>query len=270
MSNPYLPPEILDHVVDLLHNEPEALKQCCLVSKSWVPRIRRHLFAYIKFHSADDLGSWKRTFLDVANSPAYHAHTLFVGCPSLVTPSDAKEGGWIRAFSGAAALEVDGGAQYLRASEVSLTPFYKFSPTLKSLRIQYIAFPYQQVFNLILSFPLLEDLTLKGYYESWARDRDPRGPQTAILSSSPALTGSLNFHVRGGAGNTARQLLELPNGLHFRKLALSWDLVEDLQWIMELVEKCSHALESLDIIHHFHRMFLRICVCTDALTLSLS
>ena len=32
MSN--LPPEILDYILDLLHDEPEALKECCLVSKS--------------------------------------------------------------------------------------------------------------------------------------------------------------------------------------------------------------------------------------------
>jgi len=37
-SNPYLPPEILDYIVDLLHNSPNALKECCLVSKSWIPR----------------------------------------------------------------------------------------------------------------------------------------------------------------------------------------------------------------------------------------
>ena len=71
MSNPHrhLPPEILDSVIDLLHDEPETLKQCFLVSKSWVPRTRRHLFAYIKFRSASDLRSWKKAFPDVADSP---------------------------------------------------------------------------------------------------------------------------------------------------------------------------------------------------------
>ncbi|KAF9642961.1 hypothetical protein BDM02DRAFT_3104213, partial [Thelephora ganbajun] len=52
MSNPHkphLPPEILDYIVDFLYNEPETLKQCCLVSKSWVPRTRKHLFADINF-----------------------------------------------------------------------------------------------------------------------------------------------------------------------------------------------------------------------------
>ncbi|KAF9643160.1 hypothetical protein BDM02DRAFT_3081141, partial [Thelephora ganbajun] len=52
MSNPrqfHLPPEILDYIIDLLHDKPETLKQCCLVSKSWVSRTRKHLFADIEF-----------------------------------------------------------------------------------------------------------------------------------------------------------------------------------------------------------------------------
>ncbi|KAF9645264.1 hypothetical protein BDM02DRAFT_3073690, partial [Thelephora ganbajun] len=52
MSSPHqshLPPEILDYIVDLLHDEPETLKQCCLVSKSWVSRTRKHLFANVEF-----------------------------------------------------------------------------------------------------------------------------------------------------------------------------------------------------------------------------
>ena len=61
---PYLPLETLDYIVDLLHDESPALKECCLVSKSWIPRTRRHLFAHIRFYSADNLKSWKKTFPD--------------------------------------------------------------------------------------------------------------------------------------------------------------------------------------------------------------
>ena len=93
MTKHYLLPEILDYTIDLLHDEPETLKRCCLVSKSWVPRTRKHLFAHIKFRTATDLGLWKKTFPDVANSLAYHTRTLIVGYPRLVTASDGEEGG---------------------------------------------------------------------------------------------------------------------------------------------------------------------------------
>jgi len=253
MSNPHLPPEILDYVIDLLRDEPETLRRCCLVSRSWVPRTRRHLFANIKFSSASDLRSWKKAFPDVSNSPAYHAHTLLIR-PRLVTASDAEEGGWIRAFSGVVSLVVDSGTQNFRPSEASLAPFFKFSPSLNSLRIRHIVLPFPQVFDLIPSSPLLEDLGLKGRNESRFNEDDPYRPQTVVSPTSPVFTGTLEFHILGGAGNAARRLMDLPNGLHFRNLALTWDCKEDHWWITELVAKCSHTLQSLDITCLFRRM----------------
>ena len=81
MLNPYLPRETLDYIIDLLHDEPETLRECCLVSKSWIPHARKHLFTDIKFRSVIDLESWKKTFPDPSNSPAYHTRTLSVHCP---------------------------------------------------------------------------------------------------------------------------------------------------------------------------------------------
>jgi len=95
MSDSYLPREILDHIVDLLHDEQETLKQCCLVSKPWVPCTRNHLFATIEFISIQDLESWKKTFPDPLNSPACHTRTLCFRCPRIVT----AVGGLIQTFS---------------------------------------------------------------------------------------------------------------------------------------------------------------------------
>ena len=253
MTNPSLPPEILDYIIDLLHDEPKTLRQCCLASKSWVPRTRKYLFVDIKFRSASDLESWKKAFPEVANSPAYHAHTLFVGCPWLATALEAEGAGWVRAFSSVVSMEVNTGDRYIRASGDSLAPLYGISPSLKSLRVGPVALPNPQVFDLICSFPLLEDLTLTGY-DPLARGDYPGMPQ----ANSPALTGSLGLHIEGGAESTARQLLELPNGLHFRKLALSWGWGKDLWWIKELVVMCSHTLESLDISHNLRGPCLHI------------
>src|ERR1700753_246461 len=51
MSGPRLPAELLDHIADLLRDR-ETLESCCLVSKSWIPRARKHLFACVAFHTA--------------------------------------------------------------------------------------------------------------------------------------------------------------------------------------------------------------------------
>ena len=210
--------------------------------------------------------SWKKTFPDVTNSPAYHARALLVGCPRLVTVSDAEEGGWIRAFSGVASLDIDNDDDCFGATVLSLTPFHKFSPTLKSFRMGPIFLPYPRLFDIICSFPLLEDLSLRGHDVSWVGDNNPYGPQTVIPSTSPALTGSLDFHIPGGVGVTAHQLLELPNGVHFRKLVLSWAHKKDFSWIAELVVRCSHTLESLDVTQTSRRAFVHICVRVDDLT----
>ena len=50
--SPSLPPEILDHIVDHLRDDPDTLKSYCVTSKSWVLCTRRHLFAYIGFNDS--------------------------------------------------------------------------------------------------------------------------------------------------------------------------------------------------------------------------
>jgi len=120
MLNPYLPQEILDHIVGFLHDKPEALKACCLASKLWVPRTRIHLSANIESNSASDLESWGETFPDITNSLACQTRTLFVGCSQFVVATDAEEGGWIRAFSRVERLNLDNGDQCV---EFSGSPF---------------------------------------------------------------------------------------------------------------------------------------------------
>jgi len=266
MSKPHLPRETLDHITDLLRNERETLKQCCLVSKPWVPRTQKYLFAYVRFRSASNLESWKETFPDVANTPACHTRRLLVGCPWLVVAADAEEGGWIRAFSAVASLEITVASHDLHftASKVSLAPFHNFSPTLKSLRVDPTIFQYPRLFDLVLSFPLLVNLSLVCYYGILFGYRGSDGPQSVVPSTSPALSGNLNFCVTGGAGKAARRLLDLPNGLHFRRIALSWDLTEDVEWVTELVALCSHSLEYLNIIRTPHST--SICILPMPIT----
>ncbi|KAF9789340.1 hypothetical protein BJ322DRAFT_530596 [Thelephora terrestris] len=94
MSNRCIPPEICDHIVDFLHGDPNTLKQCCLCSRSWVPRTRKHLFAVVRLYP-QDIMRWKKTFLDPSNSPAHHTHTLSVNSLKAVTLADLTEGGWV-------------------------------------------------------------------------------------------------------------------------------------------------------------------------------
>jgi len=250
MSNPALPAELLDHIADHLDTAC-ALRNCCLVSKSWIPRTRKHLFAKIKFVTAQKLHSWKRTFPDPSTSPACYTKTLLIGCLRAVTAADAEAGGWIGGFSRVVHLEVNGHSVATTESTVSLAPFHGFSPAIKSLYVSFAILPCSWVFSLVLSFPLLEDLTLIAYDIDASTDNgdDPDGPPTTIQSSKPpAFTGSLHlFLSRGGMSFITHQLLSLPGGIHFRKLDLTWFHEEDSSLTMALVEKCYRTVETLDI-----------------------
>ena len=243
---PYLPPEILDNITDLLHSEPKALRNCCLVSKSWVPRTRKHIFFDISFPSSGKITRWKKTFPDPANSPAYHVRTLFFGCPEAIEEADVEEleGGWIQSFSHIEELRVSD-MNYAPARSFSLDLFHKSSPSLKSLRVFSTALPLSQILNFVCSLPLLEDLALT-VYDRFAISGDELTPAFSP-STSPPLTGTLEFPLQRGMTDAARRLLDLPNGLRFRKFDLIWRDEEDLRWTEKLVVACSNTLEYLDI-----------------------
>jgi hypothetical protein len=133
MPTPHLPAELLDHIVDYLHDTGDALRNCCLVSKSWIPRTRKHLFADIMFLGAEDLRLWKNTFPDPSTSPACHTENLWIACPGAITLADAGEGGWVSTFSRVTRLKVDntvypyGNSEAAAGFGESLVPFHRFS-----------------------------------------------------------------------------------------------------------------------------------------------
>ena len=248
MSNLYLPPEILDYIAKFLHDDPNTLRDCCLVSQSWVPRARKHLFADVGLRTEENLESWKRLFSDPSTSPAHFAKSLYIGCALAVTAADAEAGSWLKCFVRIAHLRVEAPEMYLREPVISLIPFCRLLPTVKSLHVKSAGFPPSRIFDLIRSFPLLEDLAVAGNRD-WVDDGDSSdGPLTFDQSSNPpALSGSLKLCLDAGMKPISSRLLSIPGGIHFRKLTLTWHRREDLLSILELVGKCSHTLESLDI-----------------------
>ena len=179
------------------------------------------LFAVVVLRTKDCLEAWKKTFPDPSNSPAYWTLVLVIGCPHVVAAADGAEDSWISTFSRVVSLEVEECTPHrLRAHyrlEMNFAPFHKLPATLTSLLIHSPALPLLQIFNLILSCPFLEELTLIGDGAEII-DNNPDGPRAVVPSStSPVFTG---LCMRQGLASTTRQLLNLPNGLHFRGLQL--------------------------------------------------
>ena len=124
--------------------------------------------------------------------------------------------------------------------------FRGFSPFVKSLRVNNAAFPPSPLFDLILSFPLLEDLLIIDCYCTSDNGSDSNEASTHIQPSGPPMfTGSFVLFLDGGAWPIVHRLLSLP--IRFRELTLAWFRKEDISPTMALVEKCSHTLESPDI-----------------------
>ena len=249
MSNPHLPAEMLDRVVDHLYDTKDTLRNCCLVSKSWVPRTRTHLFADISFLTEGCLESWKETFPDPSTSPAHYTKTLSISCSHVVTAIDAESGGWIRGFCRVVDLEVASHGSSAGDS-FSLIPFHGLSPTIKSLRVAAPCLPSSRIFDLTLSFPLLEDLTVVIHETSVESSDEIEGgaiPTAAQPSTSPMFTGTLYLYLQGGVEPFTHRLLSIPGGIHFRKLILGLIHDDDPSSIMALMDGCSHTLESLDI-----------------------
>ena len=124
MPNPHLPPEISDFITDLLHDEPQTLRQCCLVSKSWVPRTRKHLFRQVRLDCSAHVDEWMKTFPDPANSPGYHTRSLSIACVEDITAADVEEGSWFWAFSNVVRLEVSSsGMRYMCSNPLLQLPY---------------------------------------------------------------------------------------------------------------------------------------------------
>jgi hypothetical protein len=167
--------------------------------------------------------------------------------PEVVTA--VGSGCWIRGFYRVVHLVVDRAVYPPDEPVISLIPFHGLSPAIKSLRVVVSALPSSCIFDLILSFPLLEDLAVI-VDEALADSDDGLGEDetpTAIQPPNPPpFTGSLELYLKGGMTFT-RRLLCLPGGIHFQKLTLTRIREEDCLMATALVEECSHTLESLNI-----------------------
>jgi hypothetical protein len=239
-----LPPEILDLVVDHLCGEPATLRVCCLVSKSWVPRSRRHLFAHVVFKQSF-IESWLKVFPDPSNSPAHHTRTLWIrGLPALAT---LFRNAWVCVpFHHIVSLNVE--TFRSNDDEISLAPLRGLSPALKSLYITFSSMPLSEVFGLICSFPSLEDLIL-------ISDSDDHSTEEwSIPSSSPKFTGTLHLGMRHVIRSTVHRLLDLPFGLHFSEITVNC-IHGDADSAARLVSRCSDTLKSLRVSFSPSSMF---------------
>jgi len=243
-------PDIFDLIVDDLHDDPATLKTCCIVSKSWVPRTRKHLFADIEFGATEPpIELWKKAFPNPSNSPAHYTRNLSIyGLPVITA---GAVGGWISAFRNVVNMRLQG------LDRTSLVPLHGLSPAVRSLHLKYST---NEVFDLVCSFPLLDDLTLIA-----PRRVDDPDAWTAP-STSPKLAGFLDMFTVGETRLTTRRLLDLSGGLHFSKISVVFSDDDEAGSVTDLVSGCSDTLETLIIMYYLMGAFPSISVTDQHLT----
>jgi len=250
-----LPPEVLDLIVGHLRDEPPTLKTCCLVSKSWIPRTRKHLFAHVEFCVWNHLTkSWVKTFPDPANTPAHHTRTLSVLYPTHYPRLiKAARTGIFSSFSSVVHLSLSVG--WWHDETFSHVPLHGLSPVLRSLHLSFVVIPHSEILTLICSFPLLEDLALDSVRP------EQRDGQWTTPSTSPRLTGSLELCIgMGGMQSITNPLVDLPNGLHFTKIVVVWFYKQDVTSTMYLLLSCSDTVQSLEVTSRLSGMFHSVSV----------
>lgn len=213
------------------------------ISKWWVPRARRHLFARIQFTDESPVESWVKAFPDPSNSPAHHTHDLLIRGRSNPAAATTFAHPWVRAFCKIVSLTLKTIAWDTK--QISLVPLHALS--LKSFCLIHYSVSPSEIFSLICSFPSLEDLSLISIGVGEA------GTST-LLPTSPKFTGDLRLIMSSRMRYEIWQLLALPGGLHFADIRVGC-LVEDLESVTSLVSACSYTLESFTLFECFTSAF---------------
>ena len=216
-------------------------------TKPWVYPIQKYS---VELKCPEDISAWKRLFPDPANSPFTYTSHLRLLHAKLVTAEDAS---WIRRwFTNVVRLEIsidpESGDKPMRDP---FSRFHNLSPTVRCLSICWSALSTEQVFELVCSFPLLEDLRIIGwggmYDKVWDAPRHYR---------LPGLSGTLELGSM--VPDFMFQLLEHPSRLSFRKIVWREGWRNEYLGVNELVRRCSDTLEYVHIEYRAHG---KLCPC---------
>lgn len=204
--------------------------------KSTNPRTPRTFVDRVNFEDEYRFNLWKSHFLKTSEFRVRH---LSIGAVT------ARALQWIRPFTQIEELSVNEWAWRDFPKPISLAHLHRLSPTLKSLHLIRHSSSLSEVFNFVRSFPLLENLRLD-VIVPFGTNFDLQA--TSSTSPSPLLTGTLVLDVpmNGGIRPIVTKLLEIPDGLRFRRIEVRSPVVTDGS-TMELVSSCSQTLKSLHI-----------------------
>ncbi|KIJ96975.1 hypothetical protein K443DRAFT_681875 [Laccaria amethystina LaAM-08-1] len=155
----YVPIEIVEVIIDHLHNDNEALKACSLVSRRWVFSSRYHLVYPIKLHHKNITD-----FLDLLQSPC---SKIAPSIRDLSFISIVQERNWMPSALSTIEKHLTHvknltlhGVRWSRLDSTTTTSFFRGFQSVTHLTVKAGAFSsFSQCVEFICSFPALTTLT---------------------------------------------------------------------------------------------------------------
>ena len=238
ITTPRTPQDIIDEILDHLaaDSDFESLRACALVSRSWVPSCRRHLF-----HTADltrgRMDRWLYAFPVPEESPAYYVRALHISIEGINWfPDEFFE--HAPRFTNVRKLSLFGGKDCLVSRLPSL---WKLPESVTSLTIDASnGVSLVPILDSMARLPNLDDLSLRG---------------RVISADSSALPGIWMVPRRRFGGKLELRdvyldhisiLLELLTGSQFSKVEVDCTR-EHIPSVIRLVEACSKTIVKLSL-----------------------
>jgi len=215
MTEPSLPPELVDFVIDQLRDNKPTLSTCTLVSKTWLPRVHHHLFVQISVHDGSSGYNFSglRDFLP--NSPHLCLNITRLRVEGAPRPVVLRPG-------------ESNGEPRIKLDETTLHTIFQFCPRLSTLVLHTVTMAQmtgERLLTFTPSFPL-HKLVLSKVSGSFERvilvmalftniiilevlePSYPVGLHSKGLTNDPhdGLSSHLRFHsltVEGGRGGSA-------------------------------------------------------------------
>ena len=254
-----IPRDIIDEILDHLAADSgpsirtfrSHLRACALVSKSWIPPCRRHLFRTIYF-TLKDMKRWLETFPVPEESPAHYVRDLrfSIGKHDVAREKFFEYAPW---FENVERMGLYGHGSY---EPLWMPPVWRLPQSITSLTIRTDTVTLTHLWAIMVQLPNLDELSLSGSLA--AADG---GKLVGIGATLGGRYGGKLELYRLDAGSVVDMLLEVPTGLRFTHLEIR-GTHECFLPTVKLAEACSNSLVKLSYIddsycksHHLFRFW---------------
>lgn len=240
-----MPTEIIDEIIEYIRYDIYCLRSCALISKSWTPSCRRHIFATVAFDGPFDLMRWSNSISPAPDGPHIYTRNLTIsnrhleeGCYRL-PDSLARFLQHLFLFCNVQNLVIECSATQKTIDKISVPDvFGHLLGTLRSLSIRGAFCSPEALLSLVASFQLLERLELEGVWFAAMGHRPPPERRTFKGVFRLADWGELS---EGFVGLLAEHDLQY----HEMLVTGEWWL-RDTVW-NKCLAKCADRLERFDI-----------------------